>query len=187
MKFFLLGINKISSLKTCAFIIFLTLTIFSCNSKSEKSNDNVLEYNSENNNPDSYCAIHQINCEKLAKDMSMTIDEYHIWDKKVQSEIEMEDEMTDENGDIVDPNHYNQSASQKQWVNCKNCHGTGYWKCGKCDGTGKLEILTCDYCSGDGCKNCDWSGRKRCYYCEGKGNNGDCPKCDGRGQVLVEF
>lgn len=165
-------------------IIIITFIVFSCNSKVDSSKDKDLDNDS---NISSDCNIHNKDCEQIAKDLGMTIEEYHIWDKNQQSEIEMEDEMTDENGDIIDPNSSNQNGPQKQWVNCKHCHGTGYWKCTQCDGTGKLELQSCDYCGRDGCSKCDWTGNKKCYYCEGKGNNGDCTICEGRGQVLIEY
>lgn len=174
-------ISKISTFKTRVFIMFLTLTIFSCNSKSEKSNDTVLENNSEMTNPDPYCTEHDKDCEQLAKDLGMTIDEYHIWSEKVQSEIEMEDEMTDENGDIVLSNSSvskeNQNMqTQKQWVNCKYCHGTGLNTCRLCDGSGVER-----YGTGTGFEE------RSCGRCRGKTTDGNCNECEGRGQVLMEF
>lgn len=95
-----------------------------------------------------------------------------------------EEHIENDNSNFSDSNNI---ETQKQWVNCKHCHGTGYWKCTQCDGTGKLEFQSCNYCGRDGCSKCDWTGNNKCFYCEGKGNNGDCPKCEGRGQVLMEY
>ncbi len=60
--------------------------------------------------------------------------------------------------------------TQKQWVNCKKCHGTG--------------LSVCYSCGGDGMS---YDNKKECYRCNGKGTYGDCDECDGRGQVLMEF
>ena len=76
---------------------------------------------------------------------------------------------------------------QKQWVNCKKCHGTGLYPCYSCNGTG---LTSCGSCAGRGhsgdrvCYTCNGSGKEKCLSCAGVGNTGNCNYCDGRGQVL---
>ncbi len=89
---------------------------------------------------------------------------------------------------------------QKQWINCSDCHGTGFDICGYCNGT---KVNRCSKCYGDGvinkgtifspdtngrghtCPDCAGRGSKMCSNCYGKGNNGNCSNCGGSGQVLV--
>jgi hypothetical protein len=182
--------NKIVS------FIFITFIIFSCNSKVASSNDKDSDINPQ---IDSYCNIHNKDCEKIAKDMDMTIDEYHIWVNNQQSEIELEGEMTDENGDLVDPNSSISSENQniekhKQWVNCENCHGAGLKLCYECGGKGEHY---CGSCNGTGskssttgpftCVDCNGRGVASCRKCYGKGTLGNCGYCNGRGQVLIDY
>ncbi len=192
--------NLISMYRKYILIIFIAFIILSCNSKSSNSHDKVFNTQSETNSQNTFCNIHNKDCEQLAKDLGMTIEEYHIWDKNLQSEIEMEDEMTDENGDIVvDPNNSIPSENQniktyKQWVNCEHCHGAGLKLCYKCSGKGEH---FCSSCHGTGskssttgpftCVDCNGRGVASCRECYGKGTRGDCGYCNGRGQVLIEY
>lgn len=99
----------------------------------------------------------------------------------------------------VSNNNINKSSRQNgQWINCKDCHGTGLKVCYSCDGKGQKE---CRRCYGSGtidkgtifspdtngrghtCPECAGRGTKRCSECYGKGNSGNCYTCDGRGQV----
>lgn len=84
--------------------------------------------------------------------------------------------------------------SQKQWVNCDDCHGTGLKLCYKCSGKGEH---FCGSCYGRGskssttgpftCVDCNGRGVANCRECYGKGNRGDCINCNGRGEVLIEY
>lgn len=160
----------------------LLTALIGCNGKTasydSEINDSVIDSNT-------FCNIHNNDCEKQAKDLDMTLDEYHIWSENYQKGIDAEDEMTNENVDIVDPNSSVESPTQKQWVNCKNCSGTGYQTCNGCMGEGRTS--NCTYCYAEGCSRCGWNGKQICYHCKGTGNNGKCNECDGRGQVLMEF
>jgi hypothetical protein len=49
------------------------------------------------------CEIHHLNCNKLAKDENMSLDEYHKWQEEQKKAAQDEDKATDENGDIVGP------------------------------------------------------------------------------------
>ena len=49
------------------------------------------------------CEIHHLNCNKLAKDLNMSISEYHLWKEQELKDAQDEDNATDENGDIVGP------------------------------------------------------------------------------------
>jgi hypothetical protein len=52
---------------------------------------------------ESICKIHNLDCNKSAKDLNMSIDEYHLWQEQELKAAQDEDDATDENGDIVDP------------------------------------------------------------------------------------
>lgn len=54
-------------------ILFISIT--SCNGKTA-SHDIGIDDSDINSN--TFCTIHEKNCEKHAKDLGMTIDEYHI-------------------------------------------------------------------------------------------------------------
>ena len=82
---------------------------------------------------------------------------------------------------------------QKQWVNCRDCHGTGTETCDSCEGIGENK---CRECSGKGqkdigmqsqktCGACVGRGAKTCGACGGRGTKGNCGTCDGRGQVQM--
>jgi hypothetical protein len=86
-------------------------------------------------------------------------------------------------------NNFQAQPRQKQWVNCKICHGTGLNICSECGGKG---IRECSNCRGRGfyydaqhssCNNCGGDGQVQCNQCYGKGNRGSCSSCGGRGQV----
>ena len=49
------------------------------------------------------CKIHYLNCNKLAKDENMSLDEYHKWQEEQEKDAQDEDNATNENGDIVGP------------------------------------------------------------------------------------
>ncbi len=51
----------------------------------------------------SICKIHNLNCNKLAKEVNMNLNEYHKWQEEQEKAAQDEDDATDENGDIVDP------------------------------------------------------------------------------------
>lgn len=151
-----------------------------------------------------FCTEHNKDCGKFAMEMNMNLDEYHNWSVLYQNAIETEDEMTDANGDIVDPNASSIESSsretQKQWVNCEYCHGNGTKECWVCKGAGNEKCKRCDgngtlkYWRKDGngtyletCDNCGGRGNNNCANCNGKGNDGNCRHCNGRGQVLVTY
>lgn len=78
-----------------------------------------------------------------------------------------EEHIENDNSNSSDSNNI---ETQKQWVNCKYCHGTGLSVCYSCGGKGT-----------------SYDNKKECYRCNGKGTYGDCDECDGRGQVLMEY
>ena len=47
------------------------------------------------------CEIHHLNCNKLAKELNMSLDEYHKWQEEQKKAAQDEDKATDKNGDIV--------------------------------------------------------------------------------------
>jgi len=51
----------------------------------------------------SICKIHHLNCNKLAMESNMSLNEYHKWQEEQKKAAQDEDDATDENGDIVDP------------------------------------------------------------------------------------
>ena len=105
--------------------------------------------------------------------------------------------------DVNNSNNENiqqETQTQRQWVNCNECHGSGVKECYSCHGSGQKE---CRRCFGDGvidkgtifspdtngrghtCPECGGRGNKKCTECYGKGNNGNCFRCEGRGQVQM--
>jgi hypothetical protein len=78
------------------------------------------------------------------------------------------------------------TSIQKQWVNCRYCHGSGTIICSSCKGSRQTE---CSRCNGAGysgdysCNKCNGRGIRTCKRCNGAGYSGDCQKCSGRGQV----
>jgi DnaJ-class molecular chaperone len=172
--------------------------------KQPKNHTDLNQNKKESIQENSICSIHNKDCYKIAMDMGMNIVEYHKWQDEQQQAIQYEDENTDANGDIVNPNEDNTSSEiqnntteensvneiQEQWVNCKKCHGTGVRTCENCGGKGQGE---CENCDGNGwigatsgaftCSACNGGGIKSCSKCNGKGNRGNCSYCDGRGQV----
>jgi hypothetical protein len=68
----------------------------------------------------------------------------------------------------------NSNQSQKQWVNCSRCHGSGLKECSSCDGKGSLEYSK---------QNGYGTELRTCTSCGGKGSRGECGDCKGRGQV----
>ncbi len=105
-----------------------------------------------------------------------------------------QDEQEAESGNISNSNDAQLDASsnerQKQWVNCRECHGKGRKVCYSCNGTGQGE---CGSCNGTGtayassgpytCNQCNGRGISRCSTCYGNPDEGNCINCDGRGQV----
>jgi hypothetical protein len=78
--------------------------------------------------------------------------------------------------ELVTESSTNQNMqTQKQWVNCKYCHGSGLKDCYTCAGEGTTHCLNC------------YNNKESCFRCNGKGTYGDCDECDGRGQVLIEY
>jgi hypothetical protein len=71
------------------------MSLTNCDSSSDTLND--LETSE-------LCGLHNFNCDSMATSMGMSLDEYHEWQAQLEESIQQEDEMTDENGDIVDPN-----------------------------------------------------------------------------------
>jgi hypothetical protein len=49
------------------------------------------------------CKIHYLNCNKLAMESNMSLNEYHKWQEEQKKAAKDEDNATDEDGDIVDP------------------------------------------------------------------------------------
>jgi hypothetical protein len=86
-----------------------------------------------------------------------------------------------------------ETQSQRQWVNCSECHGTGLEQCYECHGSGQLECSTtriyryqCDGCENMApCPRCNGTAIVKCHECYGRGNKGNCDNCNGRGQVLL--
>jgi hypothetical protein len=181
-------------------LIYLSLLLLaSCQGqKSKNTSSDTSAGNTEIIEDNTFCTEHNKDCGKFAMEMNMNLDEYHNWFILYQNAIETEDEMTDANGDIVDPNASSIESSsretQKQWVNCKYCHGNGTVTCEKCGGS---RTSSCTECFGDGlatsmsgeyrCNLCHGSGIDKCNRCNGRGVEGNCRHCNGRGQVLVTY
>ena len=94
-----------------------------------------------------------------------------------------------DNNVVSENNYVAPQVQQKQWVNCRVCHGTGLNICSECGGKG---IRECPNCHGRGfywdaqrssCNYCGGHGQAQCNQCYGKGNRGSCSSCGGRGQV----
>ena len=114
--------------------------------------------------------------------------------------LDCDDSPTIDENNSNNENTQPQTQTQRQWVNCNECHGTGVKECYLCHGSGQKE---CRRCFGDGvidkgtifspdtngrghtCPECGGRGNKKCTECYGKGNNGNCFRCDGRGQVQM--
>jgi ribosomal protein S17 len=77
--------------------------------KAAKDEDNATDENGdivsseEIKQQKSICKIHHLNCNKLAKEANMSLNEYHKWQEEQEKAAQDEDDATDENGDIVDP------------------------------------------------------------------------------------
>ena len=116
---------------------------------------------------------------------------YSLFDREPKRDPYYDASEENNNSVIEENTNYNNSGStQKQWINCKKCHGNGILSCSQCEGVGSYR---CTECGGDGkanslsgeytCNLCHGSGTQRCNNCRGSGNSGNCHKCDGRGQV----
>jgi hypothetical protein len=164
--------KKIGTIVITLILVF-TVSLNSCTNKTVSEYDTTTEtYNeSDNYSVDTICPIHEKNCERYATEMEMNLEEYHKWQDDVLEEINREDDdLASPNTSEVEPNSY---EKQKQWVNCKYCHGTGLRECSRCNGTGTLHYHN--------------SVDKECENCNGSGRNKNCSTCDGRGQVLMEY
>jgi hypothetical protein len=82
--------------------LILALLVFSGCVNSTKQNTQQDE---------SICKIHNQNCNKLAKDENMSLDEYHKWQEEQKKAAQDEDNATDENGDIVGPEEIKEAKS----------------------------------------------------------------------------
>jgi hypothetical protein len=100
---------------------------------------------------------------------------------------------TQNNQEEVEFQQNQEYQTQKQWVNCRDCHGTGTETCLSCKGKGEQN---CRECNGKGqkdigmqtqktCGSCVGRGFKNCWDCGGRGTKGNCGTCDGRGQVQM--
>jgi hypothetical protein len=101
-------------------------------------------------------------------------------------------ECGEDNSGGVEANSSQNVEPQRQWVNCRECHGTGVRTCSLCSGKGDRR---CGSCHGKGtkystsgtgtytCVDCNGTGTDQCSSCNGTGNKGNCSSCDGRGQV----
>ena len=102
----------------------------------------------------------------------------------VNGKMEINNYENDNSNNFITP-----QVQQKQWINCRACHGTGLNICSECGGKG---IRECPNCHGRGfywdaqhssCNYCGGHGQVQCNQCYGKGNRGSCSSCGGRGQV----
>lgn len=176
--------QKNNPVRLILFIIFCTTQLLACDEPSkvtEEKFDSSETTELQSKNPD-FCPDHNKDCLKFAREFNWTLEEYHEWDKQQQEAIAAEDEMTNENGDIVDP-----SA-------CTECGGTGKVIVG-CPGipfVGKCDngYYKCDNCrkgntgwyydaNGEICKKCSGNGRYQCPMCSGGGEKSwvYCKKC----------
>lgn len=170
-------------------IIFSLLT-FNFFTYLDSSQDNQEEESSS-----VLCLDHNFNCDSMATSMGMSLDEYHEWQAQLEESIQQEDEMTDENGDIVDPNS----------TICNKCGGTGKIIIG-CPGlnTGFGHFKACDNgyrrcgnnCrrgndgwyylkNGEICNRCDENGNEKCGICAGMGDSyyEYCENCNRTGKI----
>ena len=152
--------------------ILLLMSLTNCDSSSDTLND--LETSE-------LCGLHNFNCDSMATSMGMSLDEYHEWQAQLEESIQQEDEMTDENGDIVDPNS----------TICSECNGTGKIIVG-CPGlstiAGHLDVCNNGYSrcgnncrlgnngwyylkNGEVCNRCDQNGNEKCGICAGLGDS----------------
>ena len=74
------------------------------------------------------------------------------------------------------PTSYPSSSNerQKQWVNCRRCHGSGLENCSSCEGKGSNSYWN---------PNGNGTELRTCTSCGGKGTRYNCRDCEGRGQV----
>jgi DnaJ-class molecular chaperone len=187
---------KLPKMKCFLSFLFLAVILVSCDSSSDNM-DNPLN----DHEITGICVDHNLNCDSMATSMGMSLEEFHQWQAKLGEAISHEDEMTDENGDIVDPNYHESNgsynpnegnANQGQLINCDKCHGSGTRMCSCCKGSRQRK---CTECHGDGianamsgeytCNNCHGTGIQTCDQCDGSGISGDCNRCQGRGQVIL--
>lgn len=98
-------------------IIFASFGFYSCGNNSVKTKS---EGTTKQQQTVSICQIHNIDCNKEALSMDMNLDEYHQWLEIQRKAIEDEDNNTDANGDIVDPNQPTQNIQTNAHV-CDWC------------------------------------------------------------------
>jgi hypothetical protein len=164
------------------------LTIGLIFSLSSCGNNQGRKGNSSKTNNESLCSIHNQDCNKMASDMNMDLEEYHQWSEDIGASIEAEDANTNSDGDIVDPNS----------TSCSKCNGTGKIITG-CPGYGHSWIAKCsngyykcDNCklgntgwyydkNGDVCSKCKGNGKYQCAVCVGLGDRyyKYCDQCKG--------
>jgi len=178
-------------------IIFASFGFYSCGNNSVKTKS---EGTTKQQQTVSICQIHDIDCNKEALGMDMNLDEYHQWLEIQLKAIEDEDNNTDANGDIVDPNSntstYETIENQRQ--ECNNCKGTG--KCGKCCQSSKkpyyigdgrynerpeinLGYVLCSSCYGRGhtqrsAKSGGWEPDNDCYTSNCQDGWVQCDECN---------
>ena len=115
-------------------LIFASLVITSCGNNEAKIDTQQTNSPKED---EVVCQIHNKHCLKTAIEMCMSLDEYHKWQDEQLSSIKEEDEMTDANGDIIDPNQPTQTV-----YNCDWCGGEYDNKGFLADKYGKVEEVS---------------------------------------------
>lgn len=188
--------SKLKGFKYSTFFLAFLFILISCK-KSESINDSGNSVNeilpninsSIDNSVDSLAIVDYLDCGAINYGGNFNYDEngkiyyqngvskYTSDGRFVYESYDGQEIVVIECGEeIVTESSTNQNIqTQKQWVNCKYCHGRGLKDCYTCAGEGTTHCLNC------------YNNKESCFRCNGKGTYGDCDECDGRGQVLIEY
>lgn len=183
---------KYAKFRNYVYLSVIFILIFGCK-KNEESQDSEIVVNEihpqVDNTADSLAIVDYIDCGNISIGGDYNYDEngkiyYQYGTSRYTSDgrfvylsedgVEIgalecgEEQIENDNSNSSDSNNI---ETQKQWVNCKYCHGTGLKDCYTCAGEGTTHCLNC------------YNNKESCFRCNGKGTYGDCDECDGRGQV----
>jgi DnaJ-class molecular chaperone len=104
---------------------------------------------------------------------------YSLFDREPKRDSYYDASEENISSEIEENTSYNNTrTTQKQWVNCKFCNGTGLSKCRTCNGRGQISVG-----NGSAFGNSPGFHMENCYKCGGRGLYDNCSTCDGRGQV----
>lgn len=190
--------NFRAKLSTCIIFSFiLTMLVFiGCEKKAESQDSGVVDTEIQpqvDNTADSLAIVDYIDCGNISIGGDYNYDEngkiyYQYGTSHYTSDgrfvylsedgveigaLECGEEHIE--NDVSNSSNNQNVQTEKQWVNCKYCHGSGLKDCYSCNGKGTQH---CGSCS---------NYKETCSVCIGSRTYGNCNECDGRGQVLIEY